>query len=95
MEFLIHLQPISARLPTFRVMLASKGEKQYLGTVQKIYVRHIGVHAWEATTDRGEHMAVHEHEWQAAVALKSAMNGQFNPAFPIALSHKSKVVVNE
>jgi len=94
MDNMIHLLPVSSRSPKFRVDLASDGQRTCLGMVKKVFVRHVGVHAWEATTLGGKHMAMHEHSWQAAWALKWAVNGQGNPPFPVLACHKREVAVS-
>ena len=63
-------------------------EGQSIGTIKHFFVRHIGVHAWEATTNTGRHMAVHEHNWQAAYTLLWAVDGKGNPPFPVLSKHK-------
>jgi hypothetical protein len=82
---------VSGRSPKFRVDVTRDGQPIVAGYVKKIYVKHIGMHAWEATTIDGRHMACHEHRWQAAYALKSDAYGDGIPQFPVHSNYKKEV----
>lgn len=83
-------EPIAkGRNPLFRVTVEGS-DGQVIGTVRDFYIRHMHRRGWEATGVDGAHLAVHEHRWQAALAL--TWNRQGVAPFPIAPSRRAEVI---
>jgi hypothetical protein len=65
----LHYEDISKRRPRFQVSGEFADRSAVLGTIEYIFIRHLKQHGWNATGVDGSHRAVHEHKWQAALAL--------------------------
>lgn len=68
---------------------AADGQVTALGTVKWFKIRHMDRWGWEATLRTGQHRAVHNERWQAALALAWDGKGVF-PA-PFRQSRRAEV----
>jgi hypothetical protein len=80
---------LTNRRPLFQVSVTyPDGTVKVLGTVRHFHIRHMERDGWEASGKDG-HRAVHEHRWQAALAL--CWDGQGAPPFPFQSSRRAEV----
>jgi hypothetical protein len=64
------------------------GSTKTVGTVRDIYIRHMNRRGWDAAAPDG-HRAVHDHRWQAALAL--TWEGYGKSPFPYPASRRHEV----